>query len=834
MLRKRFLAIAVLCGALPGAVFGLGLGEIRGGSYLNEPFRAEIELVGVKPEELDAIAVKLAPDEEFRKAGALRASTLNQLKFQPRAAPSGRLIISVTSDEAIREPFVEFLVEVNWPQGRLVKEYTLLLDPPVTLPGIGAPRRLPAMLPTRPQAASGLRLSPTSPISPTSVPLVSPDGSGSLTYGPVRRGEHLWGIAKRLEVPGASHQEILKALFRANPEAFLRRDINKLKAGALLRLGPAEAGEAAEPVSTDSRPPGTLGSDRGEGAGSTRPPEGTPHDRLRIAPSTPVAGTAEPGAVTVGAEALGTVRRDLSLVREETETVRQETSQLQQRVQGLEGQLKDIHHLLEIRNAQISQLQRELLGSGTQPDQGTAVAQTADGNPSPDPGTSTAGVGESKTSTNPAPNPSLPEPPLALPPDSGWLAALEDTAAVPATVAAVATLLLLVTYGMRRRHGGHPKEVLARDTPAQAPRSSSPAPAEAFPTLPLPPPAETQASSDDTFSAPLQAMPGEGTVLEEANLMLKSGRHRQAEQLVRGLLAKEPYRLDLKVKLAEIYHRAQDLSGFANLLRELENSHNGPLPEETTDQLSAMAADLGLRPKSIPSAPESPLPFPASVFLAQPSGPLATPSEPTKPPVISEPTLASLLHPSVNPDATPHQAGVPKPALDLDLDLDAVLAEIEQMDQLAQAQAESFGALPDLTPDFFEPPPGEPSARDAAPLAAAVLNAKIPEMDQGTRETPGLSRSDEEERQQVLSVEKNALKLDLARAYRAMDDNDSARAMLEELLADADGVVKEEAELLLASLDERPEGHSGLDDAPTAIGDSEFKPLGTDSPHPRP
>ena len=133
MFRKLILASAVSLALVPASASALGLGAIRTHSALYEPFVGEIALRDVKPNELDNIKVGLAPDAEFKKVGASYSPALGELKFKPQISPQGRPIIRVTSEKPIREPYLDFLLEVRSAQGRLVKEYTVLLDLPSTV-----------------------------------------------------------------------------------------------------------------------------------------------------------------------------------------------------------------------------------------------------------------------------------------------------------------------------------------------------------------------------------------------------------------------------------------------------------------------------------------------------------------------------------------------------------------------------------------------------------------------------------------------------------------------------------------------------------------------------
>ena len=133
MVRKLSLAIALALGVTPFAVNSLGLGDIKTRSGLNQQFQADIELLSVSNEEIGDIRVSLASEEVFAKAGVNRPFFLSQLKFTPVRLPNGKGVVRVTSGEPVREPFLNFLIELNWPKGRLFREFTVLLDPPVTL-----------------------------------------------------------------------------------------------------------------------------------------------------------------------------------------------------------------------------------------------------------------------------------------------------------------------------------------------------------------------------------------------------------------------------------------------------------------------------------------------------------------------------------------------------------------------------------------------------------------------------------------------------------------------------------------------------------------------------
>jgi pilus assembly protein FimV len=140
-MKYKFRLLCALLVATPGPVLALGLGDIRLSSGLNQPLAATIELVGARPEELGQLRATLAPREAFTRAGLDRPAFLSGLRFKVAKDASGRDVLEIRSADAISEPFITMLIELDWPRGRLIREYTVLLDPPVfeSQPSAAAP-----------------------------------------------------------------------------------------------------------------------------------------------------------------------------------------------------------------------------------------------------------------------------------------------------------------------------------------------------------------------------------------------------------------------------------------------------------------------------------------------------------------------------------------------------------------------------------------------------------------------------------------------------------------------------------------------------------------------
>jgi len=196
----------------PSSSWALGLGEIHLNSALNEPMNAEIDLIAATPDELTALRASLANRDAFTRYGIDRPPFLSTLTFKVGKGKDGRDALLVRSSDAIPEPFVTFLVEVNWARGRLMREYTVLLDPPVYTPGETASSAAPVTAPTVPAApARRTTASPTAPAVVNRAPSAgastgrsAPESAAPSAGGSYRvnQGDTLTKIARSLRANG--------------------------------------------------------------------------------------------------------------------------------------------------------------------------------------------------------------------------------------------------------------------------------------------------------------------------------------------------------------------------------------------------------------------------------------------------------------------------------------------------------------------------------------------------------------------------------------------------------------------------------------------------------
>src|SRR5476649_2300875 len=256
----KTLTSAVACAVLLSpAANAAGLGKLTVLSSLGQPLRAEIELTAVAAEESNALVAKLAPAEAFKLANIDFNPTLLSLRFEIEQR-NGRQVIRISSGQPVNEPFVDMLLELNWTGGRLVREYTFLLDPaemrstqpaqvaaPVDLqnrnaaPVQAAPPQVQQQAP-QPQPQYQAPQPAPAPLAarPARAPAEAPSRQAAQQYQ-VKQGDNLSRIAGQLKPTDISLDMMLVALYRANPEAFSGHNMNRLKSGQILSVPDSDA-----------------------------------------------------------------------------------------------------------------------------------------------------------------------------------------------------------------------------------------------------------------------------------------------------------------------------------------------------------------------------------------------------------------------------------------------------------------------------------------------------------------------------------------------------------------------------------------------------------------
>ena len=266
------LAAAALFGLSTTHVSALSLGTIVIQSALGEPLRAEIDIPEMNAEEAATLKANVASPEAFRAAGLEFNAALSGLKTSIQRRANGRAYIRLTSDRPVNEPFVDMILEASWATGRIVRDYTLLFDPPnlrpapatATVPATGTTQSSPVQAQPAPRSAIGSATSGPSaaarqgyarPATPA-VTQSSTAVDGQIT---VKRGDTASKIALATKPATVSLDQMLVALLRANPEAFINSNINRIKSGAIVNVPTPEqaqaigTAEAAQTVIAQSR-----------------------------------------------------------------------------------------------------------------------------------------------------------------------------------------------------------------------------------------------------------------------------------------------------------------------------------------------------------------------------------------------------------------------------------------------------------------------------------------------------------------------------------------------------------------------------------------------------
>ncbi|TAL58537.1 MAG: hypothetical protein EPN84_12785 [Legionella sp.] len=243
-MKKTVLHVALFSLALPLSAFALGLGDMKIQSALDQPFKAEIELVDVGDSPLSGVRVNLADLANFERVGIERSPIVSLLFFSIDKNEEGKPVIKVFSQERMTEPFMEIVVDVAWPDGQLFKAYTILLDPPgyhltanqIAPKGIHVKKHHRKQYSNEPGVIDKTIIS-TVDHTTTAEPI---EGRGKSTYGPTILNENIWQIAQRYKSADVILPQVVLAIVGANPGAFTDGNLNGLKVGVRLNI-PASA-----------------------------------------------------------------------------------------------------------------------------------------------------------------------------------------------------------------------------------------------------------------------------------------------------------------------------------------------------------------------------------------------------------------------------------------------------------------------------------------------------------------------------------------------------------------------------------------------------------------
>ncbi|MFJ3484374.1 FimV/HubP family polar landmark protein [Pseudomonas sp. NPDC090202] len=623
--RKLVLAIAAASALSSGMAQALGLGGLTVKSTLNQPLLAEIELTQVQDLSAAQVVPSLATSAEFAQAGVGRMAILDDLTFTPVVNPGGKSVLRITSTKPIRDPYVKFLVQVLWPNGRVLREYSLLLDPPKFSPQAAAaaaaqlPSTAPATAPA--QAPQAQTPAPT----PAPAPAPAPASQPKYTEYTTANNDTLWEIAERVRNGGTVQQTML-AIQALNPDAFIAGNINRLKKGQVLRLPSAQEvsatpqPQAVAQVAEQNRawregrrlPTGSrqIDATRRERAGAA-PAQIDAKDNLSL-----VSGSKQANGKGAAGDSADLANK-LAVTQENLDSTRRDNEELKSRMTDLQSQVDKLQRLIQLKNDQLAKMQAA--GAAVPPvgDANGTVSPNSAANPSmpaaivpPPAAPDSAG----KPPNEIAPEDALPvegakvtsatpdQPPVATPPDAAAnpdnQSALDKILASPVLLGligggALLVLLLLLLLLARRRNAMLEAERHREMARALSEESDFAAdmdmPETSFEGLEVPPPAVKMTPAPAAAIEPVQERPAD--VLVQAEIHIAYGRSNQAAALLEEAIKEEPQRSDLRLKLMEIYAQQDNKAGFVAQERQLiATGKNHAEVEQLKTRYPAMAA----------------------------------------------------------------------------------------------------------------------------------------------------------------------------------------------------------------------------------------------------
>lgn len=612
------LSLLLACGGAHAA----GLGKLSVQSALGQPLKAEIELLSVNKDELPGVSARLASMELFRQARIERSGALSVLEFEVAQRANGQPVIRISSAVPMADPFLDMLIELNWSTGRIIREYTVLLDPPTDG---RAPVQVATVKPVAPVGAARESTSAdtTKPAPDAAKPVSKPVPKAPPRYGPVKPGETLRSIAGRVKAPDVTLEQMMAGLYLTNKGAFISNNMNLLKKGAVLNV------PASEAVLLQSSPSQALRmlqnhveewhayrskvaevagempeakADSQAAAGKIMPkvedrtpPSAAPKDVLKLSKGEPAAA-GRPDAKT---------QERLQAVEEELAAKSRALQESQDRVSQLERAVRDMQQLLELKS-------QEAAKAGAAP-QTPAPEQAAP----PEVAPAAEPAATEASPAKPAPVPALP--PAAKEEESSWLSTfINNPIYIGGVVAAglLSGLLWMMMVGSRRRQGlnkfedsimtgGEFKSGAVFNTGGTAGGATAGA-------------ANTEGSMLLTDFSRL----GLGAIdthevdpIAEAEVYMAYGRDAQAEEILKEALEKDSSRHEVALKLLEIYAARKDPLAFETTASELYAGLGGqdtPIWQRAADMGRSIDPENPLyrmaQGQSFASAPEMPAP----------------------------------------------------------------------------------------------------------------------------------------------------------------------------------------------------------------------------------
>ncbi|MEO8023332.1 FimV/HubP family polar landmark protein [Polaromonas sp.] len=864
--RKGGVAAAmVLLGSLSSLpAHALGLGRVTVQSALGEPLRAEIDIVEISADEASSLQASVASADAFRAAGLEYTAAVTNVRISLQKRSDGRSYLRLSSDRPVSEPFVDLILEARWASGRIVRDYTMLFDPPnlratapamaaPTAPSVSRPPPPPVAALSAPPAASAPSAAPVSPPPSRPAPVTqaptaqaAPAERAPTTDGQkivVKPGDTAGKIAAQAKPASVSLDQMLVALLRSNPDAFAGGNVNRLKAGAVLDVPAGDqaeyipAAEASRTIVAQSKDFNEFRRKLAEGAPATQV---TSADRqasgrvqAKVEDKAPAAAT--PDKLTLSKGAIQTKAAEEKIAQD------RQAKEAADRVAELSKNISELNKLSAAPSPPTTPASPAATSSPSAPGiavttPGTLSAASpatpaASAPASPETGAVAPAMSAASSpaeatapamaASAPAAAPAPVKKPVAVkPPPPPEPSLIDELLENPLMLAGGAALLVLLAafaaYRARQRKNAVSVDSSFLESRLQPDSFFGASGGQRIDTN------EANVTGSSMVYSPSQLdAAGDVDPVAEADVYLAYGRDLQAEEILKEAIRVSPMRVAIHGKLMEIYAKRRDTKAFEIVAAEAFNLTHGQGIEWS--HMAEMGRELD---------PANP--------MYQPGG---------QPAAAGHVAIARAMAPAVQPQ---HHAASPSPepassAVDFDLDLDFSLGDEPEPAAPAPAPApkpvarpEPTMAMPAMAPAPVDNGMDFSSATIAMPAAVApapVRAAPAPSLAGGdlnfTAEPPvttaaanldtsggmlefdlgALSLDLEEpttESQKITAAPAATAAVDsddpmetkfaLAEEFRAIGDVDGARSLAEEVLAQSSGSLKSKAQAFLNAL----------------------------------
>ncbi len=758
MILRFWLLVVTLLALYCGSALAVGLGEIKLKSTLNQRLDAEIILLNVGDLEQGEIITNLASQEDFDRLGASRDYNLTDLRFSARVREDGAHIVHITSSKAIIEPYLNFIVEAIWPTGRILREYIVLIDLPVfgtdgiekIEPGRASGNASPAQQSGR--SSNRREIPPAPSVSTGRIEGVITQGD---VYGLTGPRDTLWAIASKVRPNnGISVQQILLALQRVNPEAFINNNINLLKVGQVLRI-PHESeiraasteAAAAEVLVQNQKFEDYKSGDvtqldaRRTASNSSAGSGGNDDGELKLL------AAGQSGARSgVDDARVGELENSLAVAREDLDRSRRANIELKARLDDIDGQLETLNELVKLKDDQLAALK-------------TALQRQAEGKPT------------------------LPAVAVVTQPQSASSFLLNSLLSNPLVLGGIGVLLIGLVAGalimFRRRRQDSSLEDEEHDFTEAMTQEDQPQLSLSDDVGEV-----SEADSEDSDKDVTQQT---SDIISEAEIHIAYGRFPQAISFLQNAIENEPQRTDIQLRLLEVYVQTEDSTAFNLQYEQLKRLGD--------DEATRIGAELQAE---IPGAAETSAAATDATSIS--SEPIAAIEEPGVDE--DEDDLSFDLDDLDDLDAETDDDDLDAETDDDDLDAETAAGEELSLDEtmaLGDADLDLDAALEEVTAA------SEEEALDLALDDDDGLELGFDSLDDDADLEIDLSGLDDDDGLELdfdsLDDDKDAAsKLAIAKAYIEVGDNDDAKALLEEVVSEGDDAQISEANELLDSI----------------------------------